>query len=115
MPPTSVVGRKAVLATSRENLHHISKLDNVMKSRYTPLMKTTITAKLKLHPTPEQFHALRATQLPYRNALNYVTRHAFEHGKMSNKVGLQNATYPETRARYKIPDQMACSVPAKHH
>ncbi len=100
-----------MLPTGRENLHHISKLDNVMKSRYTPLMKTTITAKLKLHPTPEQFHALRATQLAYRNALNYVSRYAFEHGKMSNKVGLQNATYAEIRARYKIPAQMACSVP----
>jgi len=74
-------------------------------------MKTTITAKLKLHPTPEQFHALRATQLAYRNALNYVSRYAFEHGKMSNKIGLQNATYAEIRARYQIPAQMACSVP----
>ena len=82
-----------------------------MKSRYTPLMKTTITVKLKLHTTPEQFQALRATQLAYRNALNYVSRYAFEHGKMSNKIGLQDATYAQIRARYKIPAQMACSVP----
>jgi len=36
-------------------------------------MKTVITAKLKLQTTPEQFAALRATQLAYRDALNYVT------------------------------------------
>ena len=31
-------------------------------------MKQLITAKLKLHATPEQFVALRATQLAYRDA-----------------------------------------------
>ncbi len=74
-------------------------------------MKTTLTAKLKLHTTPEQFQALRTTQLVYRDALNYVSRYAFEHGKMSNKVGLQEGTYQEIRARYRLPAQMACSVP----
>src|SRR5207248_1769789 len=74
-------------------------------------MNTTLTAKLKLHTTPEQFQALRATQLAYRDALNYVSRYAFEHGKMSNKVRLQGGTYDEIRARFKVPAQMACSVP----
>src|SRR6266702_3714380 len=74
-------------------------------------MKVTLTAKLKLHTDPLQFHALRATQLAYRDALNYVSRYAFEHGKMSNKVGLQDGTYREIRARFKIPAQMACSIP----
>src|SRR5207249_9154115 len=58
-----------------------------------------------------QFQALRQTQLAYRDALNYVSQYAFEHGKMSNKVGLQDGTYTELRARYKIPAQMACSIP----
>lgn len=74
-------------------------------------MKTVITAKLKLHSTPQQFTALRATQLAYRDALNYVSRYAFEHGKMSNKVALQDGTYDELRARFHLPSQMACSVP----
>src|SRR5947199_8127881 len=52
------------------------------------VMKTTITAKLKLHTDTAQFQALRQTQLAYRDALNYVSRYAFEHGKLSNKVGL---------------------------
>src|SRR5712691_3695241 len=74
-------------------------------------MKTVITAKLKLHATHEQFAALRATQLAYRDALNYVSRYAYEHGKMSNRIALQDGTYDEVRARFHLPSQMACSVP----
>jgi putative transposase len=74
-------------------------------------MKTVITAKLKLHTLPEQFVALRATQLAYRDSLNYVSQYAFAHGKMSNRVALQDGTYDEIRARFHLPSQMACSVP----
>jgi len=78
---------------------------------YKRSMKTVITAKLKLHTTPQQFNALRATQLAYRDSLNYVSRYAFEHGKMSNAVKLQDGTYTQIRARFHLPSQMACSVP----
>jgi putative transposase len=74
-------------------------------------MITTLTAKLKLHTTPEQFRALRQTHLAYREALNYVSRFAFAHGKMRNKVGLQDGTYQNIRSRFGLPAQMACSVP----
>jgi IS605 OrfB family transposase len=74
-------------------------------------MKTMLTTKLKLHTTPEQFAQLRQTQLAYRDALNYVSHYSFEHGKISNKVALQDATYPELRHRFHLPAQMACSVP----
>ena len=74
-------------------------------------MKTTLSAKLKLHTTPEQFRALRTTQLAYRDALNYVSQYAYAHGKMSNKVGLQEGTYQAIRTQFKLPAQMACSVP----
>ncbi len=70
-----------------------------------------MTAKLKLHTDAAQFQSLRATQLAYRDGLNFVSRYAYEHGKMSNKVGLQDGTYTELRARYKLPAQMACSIP----
>src|SRR6266567_7465158 len=73
-------------------------------------MKIPLTAKLKLHTTPEQFQALRLAQLAYRDSLNYASRYAFEHGKMSNKVAIQDGTYYEIRARYHLPAQMACSV-----
>src|SRR4051812_19371503 len=74
-------------------------------------MKTVITAKIKLHTTPQQFAQLRQTQLAYRDSLNYVSQYAFENGKISNKVKLQDATYTEIRARFHLPSQMACSVP----
>ena len=73
-------------------------------------MKTTISAKLKLHPAPAQFQALRHTQLAYRDALNFVSRYAFVHGKMSNKIGLQAGTYAELRATFRLPSQLTCSV-----
>jgi IS605 OrfB family transposase len=74
-------------------------------------MNCSITAKLKLHTTPAQFSALRQTQLAYRDALNFVSRYAFAHGKMSNKVALQEGTYADIRTRFGLPAQMACSVP----
>ena len=74
-------------------------------------MDILLTAKLKLQTTPEQFRALRATQLAYRDALNYVSRYAFEHGKMSNQISLQDATYVDIRATFGLPAQMACNAP----
>jgi IS605 OrfB family transposase len=72
-------------------------------------MKTVITAKLKLNTTPEQFATLRKTQLAYRDALNFVSQYAFAHGKMSNKVALQDGTYYEIRSRFHLSGQMTCS------
>src|SRR6516225_3811191 len=86
-------------------------LVSLMKGSYTGRMKCLLTAKLKLLATPQQFRALRQTQLAYRDALNYVSRYAFAHGKMSNKVGLQERTYLDVRAKFGLPAQMACSVP----
>jgi IS605 OrfB family transposase len=73
-------------------------------------MKQTLTAKLKLTTTPEQFAALRTTQLAYRNALNFVSRYSFEHGKISSNSGLQKGTYYDVRAIFNLPSQMTCSV-----
>jgi IS605 OrfB family transposase len=74
-------------------------------------MKQLITAKLKLHTDSTQFQALRTTQLAYRDALNYTSRYAYEHGKMSNQERLQQGTYADVRLKYKLPAQMACNVP----
>jgi putative transposase len=74
-------------------------------------MKTVMTAKLKLQTTPEQFAALRAAQLAYRDALNFVSQYSFSHGKMSNRIALQDGTYDDLRSRFQLPSQMACSVP----
>jgi putative transposase len=74
-------------------------------------MKQVLSAKLKLKTSPAQLAALRHTQLAYRDALNYVSRYSFEHGKISSKVALQEATYDDLRTRFGLPSQMACSVP----
>lgn len=54
-------------------------------------MKQIISAKLKLHTTPEQFQALRQAQLAYRDALNHVSRYAFAQQKMSNQRALKSS------------------------
>ena len=74
-------------------------------------MKRLLTAKLKLLPTPEQHASLRRTQLAYRDALNYVSRHAFAAGKLSHGRRLQRETYAEIRARFGLPAQMPCNLP----
>jgi putative transposase len=74
-------------------------------------VKSVRTAKLKLTLTPEQHAALRATQRAYQDALNFVSRYAFEHGKMSNQKRLQRETYANIRAIFGLPAQMACNVP----
>jgi putative transposase len=73
-------------------------------------MQQIITAKLKLLTTTEQFQALRATQLAYRDALNAVSSYAFEHGKTSSNLALHRGMYAELRVRYQLPSQLACSV-----
>jgi putative transposase len=74
-------------------------------------MRQVTTAKLKLMTTPEQYSLLRQTQLAYRDALNYVSRYAFAHGKMSNAERLQQGTYDDIRLQFNLPSQMACNVP----
>src|ERR1700693_238651 len=78
---------------------------------YTALMKQIITAKLKLQTDPAQFQAVRVTQLAYRDALNYVNRYAFQHGKISSGRALQRECYDDIRVQYGLPAQMACNVP----
>src|SRR2546421_8863920 len=93
------------------NVHTCYTLESLCEVYYNIPMKQLFTAKLKLHTTPEQFKALRSTQLAYRDALNYVSKYAFEHGKTSNQQRLQRETYVDIRATYGLPAQMACNVP----
>jgi putative transposase len=79
-------------------------------SRKADSMQQIITAKLKLTTTPEQLQALRVTQLAYRDALNAVSRYAFEQDKTSSVTRLHKGMYAELRARYGLLSQLACSV-----
>ena len=76
-------------------------------------MKTTLTAKLKLVTTPDQFRALRATQLAYRDALNHVSAYSFAHGKTSNSKRLQKATYADLRASLACRPRWPAMCPAR--
>ena len=82
---------------------------STVETEYFP-MQTTITAKLKLITTPEQFAALRQTQLAYRDALNQASQYAFAHGKTSKSQRLPHALYEAVRAPYGLPSQMAARV-----
>ena len=73
-------------------------------------MQQIITAKLKLLTTPDQFQALRATSLSYRDAPNAMSHYAFEQGKTSSNITLHKGMYTELRTRYHLPSQLACSV-----
>src|SRR5215470_8457825 len=73
-------------------------------------MKTTLTAKLKLTTTPDQFKLLRATQLAYRAGLNQVSQFAFAHGKTSNSRKMHKALYEALRAQLGLPSQLTCSL-----
>lgn len=73
-------------------------------------MQQIITAKLKLTTTPEQFQALRETQLAYRGALNAVSRYALEQNKTCNVTRLHKGMYTELCLHYHLPSQLACSV-----
>lgn len=69
-------------------------------------MHQIITAKLKLNTTTEQRALLRQAQLAYRDALNYASRYAFEHGKTSNEELLHKETYYDIRAQFGLPSEM---------
>jgi putative transposase len=73
-------------------------------------VKQVISAKLQLKTTPEQFQALRHTQLAYRDGLNAVSQYAYAHGKTSNNQKLHQGMYPVLRTSYHLPSQLACSV-----
>jgi IS605 OrfB family transposase len=73
-------------------------------------MKQTVTAKLKLLTTPEQFFALRQTQLAYRDGLNAVSQFAFAHGKTSSVMKMHKGMYTTLRVRYGLPSYLACSL-----
>ena len=65
-------------------------------------MRQIITARLKLNTAPEQFQLLRQIQLAYRDVLNYVSRYAFEHGKISEGIRLQKGTYRDIRKLFHL-------------
>ena len=53
----------------------------------------------------------RQTQVADRDALNFVSRSAFAHGKTRNQVALHEARSVDIRTPFGLPAQLACSLP----
>jgi putative transposase len=77
---------------------------------YTGRMSVTLAAKLKLITTAEQAEFLRRTALAYREALNYTSRVAYDQGKVSNTMRLQQLVYRDLRRQFRLSAQLACNV-----
>jgi len=73
-------------------------------------MSVTLAAKLKLITTAEQAEHLRRTALAYRDALNYTSRAAYDWGKVSNTMRLQQLVYRDVRRQFRLSAQLACNV-----
>ncbi|WP_304595927.1 RNA-guided endonuclease InsQ/TnpB family protein [Alicyclobacillus sendaiensis] len=72
-------------------------------------MELTRTIRIRLQPTPEQASALTRTVEANRQALDYVSRIAFER-RIRNAIALHRAAYRTIRILYGLPSQMACTV-----
>ncbi|WP_373229259.1 RNA-guided endonuclease TnpB family protein [Cohnella sp.] len=72
-------------------------------------MKLTLTAKVKIMPTPEQIALLRQTLQAYRHACNFVSKQVFETNERS-KAKLHLLTYRKLRSTFSLRSQMAQSV-----
>lgn len=80
-----------------------------MKIVYNSSMSQTITIKLKLIYTPEQKQELDLFCFKYREGLNLTSQLAFENGKTSNKIKIQELSYKKVRS-LGIKSQVACSI-----
>ncbi|WP_304459471.1 RNA-guided endonuclease InsQ/TnpB family protein [Alicyclobacillus sendaiensis] len=72
-------------------------------------MELTRTIRVRLEPTPEQAFALARTVEANRQALDYVSRVAFER-RIRNAIALQRIVYRTIRNLYGLRAQMACTV-----
>ena len=72
-------------------------------------MDVTMTAKLKIDPTPEQVVPFKETLVADRQACHDVSAVVFETKNLS-KFSLQKATYAKLRETYQLKSQMAISV-----
>src|SRR5690606_37770149 len=77
--------------------------------RVTEKVKITLTAKVKIMPSPEQADRLIQTLRAYRQACNRVSQLVFE-SKMLSLPGLHKVVYRDLRSTFALRSQMAQSV-----
>ena len=97
------------------DLHGYSYLVYPVNTCYIACMKQVITAKLKLLTTPDQFRALRRTQLAYRDALNYVRRYSFAHGKRATASVPKRDLADSAPVWVACADGLQCAAPGGRH
>ncbi|MCD9020650.1 RNA-guided endonuclease InsQ/TnpB family protein [Cohnella silvisoli] len=72
-------------------------------------MQVTLTAKVKLTPTPEQASLLLTTIRSIKQALNHTSRFSFEH-QVATPFALHKQLYRPLRTTFGLRSQMAQSV-----
>jgi putative transposase len=72
-------------------------------------LQITITAKIKITPTPEQISLLQKTLGAYRTGCNYVSSLVFETKQLA-QAKLHKMTYETLRSHFSLRSQMAQSV-----
>lgn len=73
------------------------------------MAELTVTAKIKLHTSPEQEEFLSRTMHAYREACNFVSEHVYRTHDLA-QASLNKSLYHELRARFGLKSQMAQSV-----
>jgi predicted transposase len=63
------------------------------------------TLKMKLVPTPEQFHALLETMKRFNQACNYISKIAFR-SRTFSKTKIQRLCYYDVREKFGLSAQM---------
>ena len=76
---------------------------------YNQYMEQTLTAKLKILPTPSEAELLMDTMRTYSEACNYVSDYVFSTHDL-NLRSLNRELYHAIRQKYSLPSQMAQSV-----
>jgi IS605 OrfB family transposase len=72
-------------------------------------MQITVTAKIKISPTPEQAEIMKSTMGAYRSGCNFVSGALFDTKEMKQGK-LHSLVYRNLRESFGLLSQMACSV-----
>ncbi|UOY92320.1 hypothetical protein MUG87_18110 [Ectobacillus sp. JY-23] len=70
---------------------------------------TTITAKIQIYTSDNQFESLKVTTNAYRKACNWLSKHIFK-TKNLNQANINSLYYADLRNQFALKSQMAQSV-----
>lgn len=73
------------------------------------IMDVTVTAKVRIYPTPNENDLLLESGRAFSKACNYISNIVYNTRELS-QAKLQKLVYNELRSVYKLPSQMACNA-----